>query len=674
MKRTQISIVRTAIATVVVLVTVAACSSDSDSADSPDGSAPSVEETSPEASVADTTIGGDEPVAGTFDVDAVLAADLDNCAPAPTGEGLKIGYAADLSDLGGFADGPASAAAEHFVNLVNCVGGVDGTSLELIVQNIEGDPEVTARAAQDLLDAGVSTILGPPFADFGQPLLQVTQGDVPVQFVGSTEPTLSDVAALSYLTAFDDTAQATAAAEFALDQGWTTASTFSSPGPYFGYVPEVFTEVFEAGGGTVISDYNFVPLDDVDFSTQVNEIAALDEAPDVIYSAMLAFQAAPLASQLESAGVASAILLTDVFEATGGYVTEGTDGMFATTHSFPEAGNRVEALAASFEAATGEPAREPVVRRPGCRCDPGHHRRFPADRVHGWQGARCSHRGRRRVRRDGTVDLWRYGHADQAGVHHRDGRRSTDAGCHPRLRRPHMSLLAVERMSCRYGSIVAVRDVDLTVGAGELVGLIGPNGAGKTTTLNAIAGLIAPASGTVTFDGGAITGRAPDQLLRDGIALVPEHRRIFVDLTVAENLKVGGVTASRPEREQRLERMTEQFPVLASKWTTPAGYLSGGEAQQLAIARALMSAPKLLLMDEPTLGLAPRLVDMIFELIADLRDAGTTMLVVEQNATRLLEIADRAYVVRSGGIALSGAASDLLARDDLFESFVRSSA
>ena len=293
------------------------------------------------------------PPSGGIDVDALLATDLADCAEAPTGDPIKIGYAADLSDLGGFVDSPASAAAAHVVDLVNCAGGFDGSPLELIVENIEGDPEVTARAAQDLLDAGVSAILGPPFADFGQPLLQVTQGAVPVLFVASTEPTLADVDARSFLTAFDDTAQATAAAEFALAEGWTTAVTFSSPGPYFGYVPDTFAEVFEAGGGTVVADYTYVPLEDVDFSTQVNEIAGLDEAPDLVYSAMLPFQAAPLMEQLASADVATTFFGADSFEAAGGYVTDGVDGFFATTHVLSEPGTRVAALDASFEAATG---------------------------------------------------------------------------------------------------------------------------------------------------------------------------------------------------------------------------------------------------------------------------------------------------------------------------------
>jgi len=359
MKRTHISIALAA-----VLATAVGCGSDSDSGEgttaAPDTSvAATSPDTSADAAPGDSSASSEPAPEGAFDVDAVLAADLDNCAPEPTGEPLKVGYAADLSDLGGFADAPASAAAEHFVNLINCVGGVDGTPLELTIQNIEGDPEVTARAAQDLLDAGVSAILGPPFADFGQPLLQVTQGNVPVLFVASTEPTLGDVSALSYLTAFDDTAQATAAAEFALDQGWQTAVTFSSPGPYFGYNPEVFTEVFEAGGGTILGDYNYVPLDDTDFSTQVNEIANLGEQPAVVYSAMLASQAVQLAAQLDSAGVDTTMLMADAFEATGGYVTEGTDGFFATTHAFSEAGNRVAALDESFAAATGAPLENP---------------------------------------------------------------------------------------------------------------------------------------------------------------------------------------------------------------------------------------------------------------------------------------------------------------------------
>ncbi|HJL66164.1 MAG: ABC transporter substrate-binding protein [Arenicellales bacterium] len=290
--------------------------------------------------------------AGSFDIDAVLATDLNACKPAPSGSALKIGYAADFSDLGGFADKPASEAALYFVDLVNCAGGVDGVPVELVIKNIEGDPEVTQRAGKELMSAGVSAILGPPFPDFGEPLLQVTAGKVPTLFVASTEPTLAAAEAMSFLAAFDDTAQATAAAKFSLDKGWKTAVTFSSPGPYFGYNPQIFTKVFEAGGGKVIADYNFVPIEGMDFSAQVNSMAAA-ETPDVVYSAMLSFQSAVLKGQLDGAGVETNYLVTDAFEATGGYFTEGVEGFYHTTHSFPAEGSRVKQLADGYAAAKG---------------------------------------------------------------------------------------------------------------------------------------------------------------------------------------------------------------------------------------------------------------------------------------------------------------------------------
>jgi branched-chain amino acid transport system ATP-binding protein len=231
-------------------------------------------------------------------------------------------------------------------------------------------------------------------------------------------------------------------------------------------------------------------------------------------------------------------------------------------------------------------------------------------------------------------------------------------------------VLEVNQLTTKYGSIAALRDVSLSVGVGEVVGLIGPNGAGKTTLLGTIAGLLAPSAGSVSFEGRDVTGVAPERLLRAGLALVPEHRRIFVDLTVAENLRIGGFTLPAKERADALDEMVELFPVFESKWDTAAGYLSGGEAQQLAIARALMSKPKLVMMDEPSLGLSPKLVDVVFELIAKLRDDGRTILVVEQNATRMLEISDRAYVLRSGAVVASGTGQDLLDRTDLFDTFI----
>ncbi len=340
----------------------ASCGSDdgddaAPAAEEPAAEEPAAEEPAAEEPAAEEPAAEEPAAAGTWDIDAALAADPD-CADPVTGDGLIIGYAADFSDLGGFADGPASAAAEHFVKQINCSGGVDGTPVSLIIQDISGDPETTARASQDLIQAGVHAILGPPFPDFGFPLLQETAGQVPVLFTASTEPALSDPAAQSYLVAFDDTQQATAAAQFSLDQGWMTAVTFSAPGPYFGYNPEIFTEVFEAGGGTVISDYNFVPIDDVDFSTQVNEIANGD-VPDVIYSAMLSFQTAALKGQMEGAGLETNYLVTDAFEATGGYFTDGVDGVYHTTHAAPGPDTRVAQLDATFTAATGGPLENP---------------------------------------------------------------------------------------------------------------------------------------------------------------------------------------------------------------------------------------------------------------------------------------------------------------------------
>lgn len=231
-------------------------------------------------------------------------------------------------------------------------------------------------------------------------------------------------------------------------------------------------------------------------------------------------------------------------------------------------------------------------------------------------------------------------------------------------------MLEVDALTTRYGAITALHEVSLRVDNGELVALVGPNGAGKTTLLNTVAGLLRPATGSVRFEGHDVAGRDPAALVSAGLALVPERRRIFRDLTVEENLKLAGITASRSERRARLVEMRDLFAVLGDRWTTSAGYLSGGEAQQLAVARALMSNPRLLLLDEPTLGLAPTLIDVIFDLLSSLREQGRTILVVEQNARRALELADRGYILRSGSMVANGRGPELAARADLFAAFV----
>ena len=341
---------RTLFAILALFSLIAAACGDSDSDSSDSGSAAEADTT--EASGGGDTGGG----ATNVDIDAALAADLDNCVAAPSGDPIRVGMAMDFGEVSGFADIPGSQAVEHMAALINCVGGVDGRPVEVQVQDIQGDPEVTARASQDLVDFGSHFLIGPPFADFGQPVLQVTEGKIPVFFAASTEPSLPDVGANSFLVTFDDTLQATAAAEWALAGGYTRAITFSSPGPYFGYNPEIFTEVFEAGGGTVVSDQIYVPVEDVDFSAQVNELAGIAEGNEVVYSAMLAFQVTALRGQLEAQGLTELTYIgTDAFEATGLLFEDPalSEGMVHTTHAFIEPGGRIDLLLQSYEAANG---------------------------------------------------------------------------------------------------------------------------------------------------------------------------------------------------------------------------------------------------------------------------------------------------------------------------------
>lgn len=298
--------------------------------------------------------GGDGGALTALDVDAILASDGSDCEE-PEGDPLKIGYAADFSELGGYADGPGSEAAQFMVDRINCAGGVDGTPLELVVQDIQGDPDVTQRAAQDLLDQGVHAILGPPFSDFGLPLLQVVNGAVPVLFVASTEPVLPDAELNSFLVPFDDPAQATAAAEFSLGQDWQTAVTFSSgDAPYFEQNPATFTDVFETGGGEVLEDYTY-SLEDADFSTQVNALADLPEPPDVLYTAMLMPLIDTLLGQLDGAGLGDVeVIGADAFDATGVISGENSEGVYYTTHGFPGDGTRMKAFLDAYEAANGQ--------------------------------------------------------------------------------------------------------------------------------------------------------------------------------------------------------------------------------------------------------------------------------------------------------------------------------
>jgi len=233
------------------------------------------------------------------------------------------------------------------------------------------------------------------------------------------------------------------------------------------------------------------------------------------------------------------------------------------------------------------------------------------------------------------------------------------------------TLLALERVDVRYGGVWALRGVSLTVAAGEIVALLGPNGAGKTTTLRTISGLVAPSAGQITWQGQRIDRLRPEDVVRLGIAHVPEGRQIFPELNVEENLLIGSYSrGKRAAVRDDVSRFFEQFPKLAARRTQPGGNLSGGEQQMLAIARALMASPKLLLLDEPSMGLAPRTVQEVFALLAELNQAGTALLLVEQNARMALRLAHRAYVLETGRIVLAGTAEALQQNPEVERSYL----
>ena len=234
-----------------------------------------------------------------------------------------------------------------------------------------------------------------------------------------------------------------------------------------------------------------------------------------------------------------------------------------------------------------------------------------------------------------------------------------------------MALLEVTDLKVNYGLIQAIKGVSFTVNKGEIVALIGANGAGKTTIMHSVCSLIPKAGGKVMFDGNDITAIPAHKLVPMGISQVPEGRRIFQELTVAENLKMGAYTRrDKKENEETLERMYKRFPILKDRAKQIAGTLSGGEQQMLAMSRALMSHPKLLLLDEPSMGLSPLYVNTIFDMIKKVNEEGTTVLLVEQNAKKALTIADRAYVLETGMMITEGTGHDLLEDDSIKKAYL----
>lgn len=232
------------------------------------------------------------------------------------------------------------------------------------------------------------------------------------------------------------------------------------------------------------------------------------------------------------------------------------------------------------------------------------------------------------------------------------------------------SLLKVDDIHVYYGSIHAIKGISFEVREGEIVTLIGANGAGKSTTLNTVSGLLRPRSGLISFEGKSIVGIGASKVVGLGMALCPEGRRVFQQMTVRENLEMGGFCRPKEEIPASLENVYMRFPRLKEREKQVAGTLSGGEQQMLAMGRALMSKPKLLMLDEPSMGLAPILVEQIFDIIKELHAAGTTILLVEQNAQMALSVANRAYVLGTGKITISGNAADVLADDRVREAYL----
>ncbi|MCA6100778.1 ABC transporter ATP-binding protein [Bradyrhizobium australafricanum] len=234
-----------------------------------------------------------------------------------------------------------------------------------------------------------------------------------------------------------------------------------------------------------------------------------------------------------------------------------------------------------------------------------------------------------------------------------------------------MTLLAVDDITVSYGRLTALRSLTLKIDEGEILFVTGPNGAGKSTLLNAIAGVVPPGSGSIMIDGAKITGAAPEDIARRGFSLVPEGRNVFGALTIEENLKVGtGMRADRKKIADDLDQVYEEFPMLAERRHTPAGMLSGGQQQMLVIGRALMAAPRIMAIDEPSLGLAPKIIDQVYEILVRLRtQRKLTLLIVEQSSTRAMMTGGRMVLIRGGRIVLEGPAADMVRDDRLKQSY-----
>lgn len=339
------------IALLAVFSLVAAACGDDDDSSADDSAADSGDD------MADD--GDDMAESHSLDIDAILAADADAaCADDLSGEPIRVGMAMDFSDVVGFVDIPGSNLVPYVAEKINCSGGIGGSPVEVRVAEVGDD---AALAAQELLDWGAHFLIGPPFADFALPILQTTEGGVPLFVAASTEPTLADAANNSYLVTFDDFGMSEAAAQWAIDEGITRAIVFTEGEgiPYTGVNPDAFMAEFEALGGEVVSVQNYVWAADTDFSAQVNEIAGISENNEVVFSAALAFQVTALRGQLEGQGLDGLTYIgTDALDATGIQDPEAAggdnEGIAHTPHTSISPGDAIDTLLADYEADRGE--------------------------------------------------------------------------------------------------------------------------------------------------------------------------------------------------------------------------------------------------------------------------------------------------------------------------------
>ena len=295
-----------------------------------------------------------EPMADSIDIDGILAADLNNCAAPPTGDPIRVGMAMDFSDVVGFVDIPGSKLVPFIAEKVNCTGGINGSPVEVRVAEVGDDAAV---ATQELLDWGAHFLIGPPFADFALPILQTTEGQVPLFVAASTEPTLADASINSFLVTFDDFGMSGAAAQWAWDQGITRAIVFTEGAgiPYTGVNPDAFMAKFEELGGEIVSVQTYVWFADTDFSAQVNDIAGVSQNNEVVFSAALGYQVTAMRGQLEGQGLDGLTYIgTDALDATGIQYEDNNEGIAHTPHTSISPGDRIDTMLADYEAAKGE--------------------------------------------------------------------------------------------------------------------------------------------------------------------------------------------------------------------------------------------------------------------------------------------------------------------------------